>query len=145
MFLTFARCRTTYTLRAGSPDVATDDVKYDVSNYARPPTTTTTFWTSASRPSCHHWPPCNRGPCLAATPSSPGGCRSSRLFRSDPHILLSPVAAADSLESGRLWDALGSSYDGRRCESTDGCLSSPRPSRCLLHSSSAEVTSVDFN
>ena len=145
MFVMFTRCRISYTLRTSSPDVANDDVKYDVSNYARPPTTTTTFWPSTSRPPCQHWPQCNPGICLAPTTavcSSPG-YRSSRLRRSDPHILLSPVAA-DSLESGRLRKAQDS-HGARRSDSTDGCSSSPRRSRCLLHSSSAEVTSVDLN
>ena len=148
MFVTFARCRTSYTPRWSPPDITNDDVKYDVSNYARPPTTTT-LWTSKSRPPCQHWPPCNQGLCLAATTttaavgSSPG-YRSSRLLRSDPHILLSPVAA-DSMESGRLWNAL-ESYDRRRCDSADGRSSSPQPRpRCLLHSSPAEVTSVDLS
>jgi len=144
--VTFARCRTSYTVSTSSPDVTNDDVKYDVSNYARPPMTTTTFWTSSSRPPCQHWPPCNPDICLAATTtsavcSSPG-YRSSRLPRSE-HILLSP-AAADSLESGRLWDAL-ESYDSRLCDSAYDRSCSPQRSRCLLHSSSAEVTSVDLN
>lgn len=136
VFVTFTRCRISYTLRVSSPDVANDDVKYDVSNYARPPatTTTTTFWTSTSRPPCQHWPQCNPGLCLASA-----GHRSSRLHRSDPHILLSPVAA-DSLE----WDALDSNY-GRPGDSTDGCSSSTQRSRCLLHSPSAEVVSVDLS
>lgn len=144
---TFARCRVSYTLRASSPDVTTDDVKYDASHYARPPktTTTTTFWTSESRPPCQHWPPCNPDLCLTATTpttvrTSPA-YRSTRLLRtSDPHIILSPMSAA---ESGHLWEALG-----RRSDSTgiDGRLSSPQPSRCLLHSpSSVEITSVDIS
>jgi len=139
VFVTLNRCRMSNTLRASSSNVANDDVKYDVSNYARPPTTTT-FWTSTSRPPCQHWPPCNPGICIAAATtaavcSSSPGYRSSRLLRSDPHILLSPVGA-DSPESGRLWDAL-ESYDGRS--------SSPHRSRCLLHSSPAELTSIDLN
>ena len=137
--VTFPRCRVSYTLRSSSPDVTIDDVKYDASNYSRPPTTTTTFWTSTSRPPCQHWPPCNPGLCLAATTTA-AGYRSSPLLRSNPHIILSPV---DSLESGRLWDAL-EPYEGRRCESTDSHSTPPPRSRCLLHSSPAELTSVDL-
>ena len=139
MSVAFTRCRTTYTLRRGSPDVAGDDVKYDVSNYVRAAKTTTTpLWTSTRRPPCHHWPPCDRGFCLTSTAAvctTPG----HRLRRSDPHILLSPLAA-DRLGSGRLWDALESD-DGRRCETGEGASSSPKRSRCPVHSSSsAEVT-----
>jgi len=139
VFVTFTRCRISYTLHTRSSDVSTDDVKYDVSNYARSPTTTT-FWTSSSRPPCQHWPQYNPGLCLAPTTAvySASDHRSSLLRRSDPHILLSP------LESGRLWDALDSNC-GRRTDTADGCSSPPQRSRCLLHSSSAEVTSVDRN
>jgi len=125
-------------------------------------TTTTTFWTSTSRPPCQHWPQCNSGLCLASstalynTSPSPAGYHHqrslSRLRRSGPHILLSPLDAAGSaLESGEggLWEAMegsnlqrhntacrsDSAYDSRLSRSP------PRRSRCLLHSlSSAEVT-----
>ena len=131
MSVLFARCRMSYTLRQSSQDVASDDVKYDVSNYTRVPAT---FWASSSRPPCHHWPPCLT---TATTPNTV--LSTSKHHRSDPNILLSPVAGT---ESGRLWDAVVP-QDGRRCESVDALSSSsPHRSRCLLHSSPTEITSV---
>ena len=141
------RCRMSYRLRESSPDVAIDDVKYDVSNYARPPAMST-FWLTTSRPPCQHWPPpCHRSLCLAASTTTPAmpvcsssGYRSSRLYRSDPHIILSAVSAAESLQSGRHYrDALDD--DDRRRDSADDQSSSPQShSRSLLHSMSAQAT-----